>query len=260
MPYPNLEGKHEHEAFITPADFIQFMREHGGLAEVEAPDGVILSFGDSLRDWAEREVDAQPPIGLGLQVIPSSLGRVAIRSNMGIGAPVAVTVLEELAALGVRNFIAIGTAGTLQVSSQPGDLVLCTRAIRDEGVSHHYVGPGKYSEPSSELTGLLRTALSDMGQAFSEGTTWTIDAPYRETVKEARHYRDEGALTVEMEAAALFAVGSLRNIRVASAFVVSDSLAGDVWVPRFGAPEVKAGAAHLFRAALSTLLLPATET
>ena len=36
----------------------------------------------------------------------------------------------------------------------------------------------------------------------------TIDAPYlRETVAEARRYRRQGVLTVEMEAAALFAVG-----------------------------------------------------
>ena len=53
---------------------------------------------------------------------------------------------------------------------------------------------------------------------------------------EARHYADNGVAVVEMEAAALFTVGQVRSVDVASAFTISDSLADGEWVPQFGHP------------------------
>jgi purine-nucleoside phosphorylase len=82
--------------------------------------------------------------------------------------------------------------------------------------------------------------MSDQGVAFQRGATWTIDAPYRETVDEVRHYRANGVLTVEMEAAALFAVATVRGVEAASAFVLSDLLGETEWMPDFGAPQLNA--------------------
>ena len=156
-------------------------------------------------------------------------------------------------ALGVREFLSIGTAGALQTSNQIGDLIICDRAIRDEGVSHHYVAPEKYSYPSPALTQRLHSALMEAGVQPTVGTTWTIDAPYRETVEEVRCYQREGVLTVEMEAAALFAVTQLRGVALASAFVISDSLAELVWKPHFASEVVNAGLLTLYQAARATL-------
>ena len=64
-------------------------------------------------------------------------------------------------------------------------------------------------------------------------STWTIDTPYRETIDEVRHYQADGVLTVEMEAAALFAVGVHRGVDVAAAFVISDLLTEDRWHGQF---------------------------
>ena len=77
--------------------------------------------------------------------------------------------------------------------------------------------------------------LTERGAAFRRGATWTIDTPYRETVEEVRHYRREGVLTVEMEAAALFAVAAVRGVEAASVFVLSDLLGETEWTPEFGA-------------------------
>jgi uridine phosphorylase len=60
----------------------------------------------------------------------------------------------------------------------------------------------------------------------TSGWTWTTDAPYRETAEEIEEYRRRGVLTVEMEAAALFAVACARNVRLASA-VVLDAVFGE---------------------------------
>ncbi len=57
-----------------------------------------------------------------------------------------------------------------------------------------------------------------------------------------------------MEASALFAVASYRGVEIASAFVISDSLADLVWLPRFHDPAVDRGLDALYAAARTTLL------
>ena len=49
----------------------------------------------------------------------------------GIGAPVAVINMEELISCDVKNFIVVGTAGSLQKDLNPGDLMLCNQANID---------------------------------------------------------------------------------------------------------------------------------
>src|SRR5208282_6161811 len=113
--------------------------------------------------------------------------------------------------------------------------------------------PARLATAPAEMSATLGKALDQSGLKFRAGVSWTIDTPYRETVAEARHYQAEGVLCVEMEAAALFAVAEVRGLRLASASVISDSLAELVWVPRFGAPEVQAGLVALYQAALTVL-------
>lgn len=51
-------------------------------------------------------------------------------------------------------------------------------------------------------------------------------------------YRGEGVLTVDMEASALFTVGSCLGVRTGSVFCVSDVLRGDTCEPHFYATDV----------------------
>lgn len=255
MPFPNFEGKHSHEAFFSPHDFVAFKRREGRLPDFVPPRGVIVCYQASLirHVLAVEEVDSIQITAGGFHLLRRTEGRVAISGDFGIGAPAASAVVEELIALGITRFVNIGTAGGLQRDQGIGDIVVCSRAIRDEGVSHHYLPPAKYAEPSAALTARLRRALTDHDVPYTEGTSWTIDTPYRETVAEARHYQAEGVRTVEMEAAAVFAVVRYRGVDAAAAFAISDSLADLVWEPRFSSDEVRRGLERLFRASVSTL-------
>jgi uridine phosphorylase len=255
--YPNFAGKHAEDAMFTPADFADYLRRVGDLEDYQAPTGVVLCYQRSLFNHVLAREGLEPPARRGalhaLRLLPSTDGRVGVLGRFGIGAPAAAAALEELAALGTRCFVSIGTAGSLQRDLEVGDLVLCEAAIRDEGVSHHYLPPAKLATASAELTAALGGALRHAGATYRAGTSWTIDTPYRETVAEARLYQSEGVLCVEMEAAALFAVAEVRRVQVASAFTISDSLAELVWDPRFHGSQVEAGLIELYDAALVAL-------
>lgn len=256
--YPNFAGKHAEEAIFTPADFMAYLQQVGALGPYQPPAGVVFCYQGSLYNHVLRSEGLTPPerrgAPHGILLLPSTAGRVGLLGQFGIGAPAAAAALEELAALGTSRFVSIGTAGSLQRDLRAGDVVLCDAAIRDEGVSHHYLPPAKLITANAAMTGALRAAMTQGGLAFRAGTSWTIDTPYRETVAEARHYQAEGVLCVEMEAAALFAVAEVRGLQVASAFTISDSLADLVWNPQFHGPEVEAGLIALYEAALSALL------
>ena len=131
---------------------------------------------------------------------------------------------------------------------------MCQSAIRDEGVSHHYLPAARLATAPAAIQAALAAALRQAGVGYRGGTSWTIDAPYRETVAEARRYQAEGVLCVEMEAAALFAVAQVRGLQVAAAFAISDSLADLAWDPQFHGPQVEAGLVLLYEAALTALL------
>ena len=158
---------------------------------------------------------------------------VGVTSVGGPGAPFAVIVLEELAALGVRRFVVVGMAGSLRPTLRAGSLVVCDRALRDEGTSHHYVIAGRYAYPSPRLTSALRAVLERRGERYASGPSWTTDAVYRETAAEVRRYRTGGVLTVEMEASAIFTVAGLRGLEAAALFVISDHLDERGWEPKF---------------------------
>jgi uridine phosphorylase len=237
MVFPQLKNKHLYNPMFTPKGYWEYRRKIGKYPKVKIPESVILCYGKRLlmhavKNHKVREVD----IGYGSKsfyIVNKTGNRVGMLGKFGIGSPAAVTALEELIALGVKNFISVGDAGALQRNLKFTDIVVCDRAIRDEGTSHHYMRNSKYSYPSKEMTDRIKAALKKHGIKYSVGTTWTIDAPYRETVREVRQYQKEGVMTVEMEASALFAVAKYRKAKIGSFFTISDSLAELDWKPNF---------------------------
>ncbi len=262
MPYPNFEGKHAHDALTEPAAFVQYWVDQGVLpADHTPPLGVVVLYQRRLLDavLAGPRVSPFAPRGarntafLDLHTFDDTDGTIGVIGGFGIGAPAATSALESLTAIGVQRFVSMGTAGALRPGLDTGDVVVCDRAVRDEGVSHHYLPSALWAEPSSTLTGRLHRCLDAAGLAPTVGSAWTIDAPFRETVAEARHYAEEGVAVVEMEAAALFSVARVRGVEVASAFAISDSLADGEWVPQFGHPRLADSLVRMVPAAVAAL-------
>jgi uridine phosphorylase len=256
MPVPLDPAKYRSKPFFNPADFIGYIRDSGRLGDRPAPEAVILSYQRSLFEHVCRTRRVSPAEGYfshQLRYLEGEGGRIAIAGNFGIGSPAAAVMIEELIAFGVRRFVSVGTAGSLRGDLPPGSLVLCDAAFRDEGTSYHYLPGGGPVYPSETLTGRLRSALVSRGLAFRKGPSWTTDAIYRETPSEILLHSGKGALVVEMEAAALFAVARFRSCLIAACFSVSDTLAELAWRPEFHAETTVEGLEALFEAALEAL-------
>src|SRR4029079_18210299 len=124
----------------------------------------------------------------------------------------AATFLEELIALGCTRFIACGGAGALDRDRAVGHIIVPTAAVRDEGPSYHYRPAGREVVPSPAALAAIEATLRARNIDYRRAKTWTTDAPYRETRAKVARRREEGCATVEMEAAALFAVAQMRGV------------------------------------------------
>ena len=256
MPISNFPNKHTSRPIITPQQHVAYFRQQGFIPDFPIPESVIFCYEGNLLERIANVENVEQVHGIGgeFYLLTETGNRVAVSGNNGIGAPGVSMVLEILIELGVKRFINVGIAGGLQKTSRVGDVVVCTSAIRDEGVSYHYLkDPSVPALPSENLTAALRQTLERDGVRYTEGPTWTIDAFFRETVGEIQHYQQEGVITVEMEAAALFAISTLRGVEMASAFVISDSVADLVWHPQILAQETHESLFRLYQAARATL-------
>jgi nucleoside phosphorylase len=99
------------------------------------------------------------------------------------------------------------------------------RALRDEGTSYHYAAPSEYSEAAPQLIATVTQALAKNGVIAVTGSTWTTDAPFRETTEAIAAARSKGVLAVEMEAAALYAFARAKKLQIICLAHVTNAMA-----------------------------------
>jgi len=256
MGFPNLKNKHAKDSMFTPSEFMAYQKKRGKYPKFKPPVGVIFCYSKSLMEYVLENHKTTKVEGFygEMYLLDETNKKVAIIGKFGIGSPVVATLLEELIAFGVKKFMSIGTAGTLQKNITTGSLMVCEKAIRDEGTSHHYLKHSKYAYASKKITNKIKKSLDKFQQKYFIGTSWTVDAPYRETVSEAKQYQKDGVATVEMEASALFAVAQYRNVELGAIFTISDSLAELQWKPKFHLKKAKKGLEILYKVAIDVLL------
>jgi uridine phosphorylase len=240
---------------FTPRAFVEYaLSLHGRtLDEARLPSTLIATFQASVyRDLVAATTAEQAP-QTPHEVMTVAQGKIGERPvalrKLGIGAPAAVTVLEELIALGVRDILVVGTGGSLQPALPIGSFIMPTSAIREEGTSFHYAPAGSDLAPDPTLAQALAEAVVALGGAVTFGPVWTTDAPYREMRSKVAAYGAMGALAVEMEASALFALAQLRGVRLALLLAVSDELFHE-WRPGFRSAELRAAQKLMAQAAL----------
>ena len=142
-----------------------------------------------------------------------------------VGAPFAVLIAEELFASGCLFLVSLTSAGQIISAGETPYFVIIERALRDEGTSYHYAEPSEYCEVDPRLVAIAADALRKNGLRASIGSSWTTDAPFRETAEAISAARSKGVLAVEMEAAALYAFAHAKNKRVLCLAHVTNTMA-----------------------------------
>jgi DeoD family purine-nucleoside phosphorylase len=139
--------------------------------------------------------------------------------STGMGGPSAAIVISELADLGARRLVRTGTCGALHPALALGELLIATEAIAADGASRA-LGAGERVAADMRLT----TAITAAAGAARAGPVASTDLFYDGPEGEEQRWIEAGALAVEMETAALFALAQRRGLQAASLLVVSDLL------------------------------------
>lgn len=141
-------------------------------------------------------------------------GRPAGIVGCAVGAPFAVLIAEELFACGCRLLISVTSAGQIAAAGEPPYFVIIDRALRDEGTSYHYATPERFARADPPVIAAAASVVTKVGVSAVIGSSWTTDAPFRETAAAIEAARAAGILAVEMEAAALYSFARRRNAAV----------------------------------------------
>ncbi|MHA2042792.1 MAG: uridine phosphorylase [Candidatus Thorarchaeota archaeon] len=98
--------------------------------------------------------------------------------STGIGGPGTAIAVEELANVGVRNFIRVGSCATLKEEINIGDLIISTAAVRLDGTSKQYVRPEYPASASYEIVMALVEAADSLGIRYHLGISASTDSFY----------------------------------------------------------------------------------
>src|SRR5436190_10856981 len=143
----------------------------------------------------------------------------------GMGGPSTAIVVEELVQLGVRRFLRVGTAGSLQEEIALGELILAVSAVPADGTSREYTG-GEPHAPTAdwELVHGAVHAAKGLGARLHVGPVATCDTFYDPDQDRVKRWSERGVLAVEMEAATLFTLASLRGVGAGCLLVASNTV------------------------------------
>jgi len=231
MSFPNQPEKHANESILKADDIVSYRARLGRMPDLNSPKAALFCLERGMPQRMRWRVPVRKAGSMNADLHETKRTKtpVAILTNFGGGAPIVTELAEELVVMGIQKMILVTWGGTLQPDLNPGDIVICNRAIRDDGTSHHYLPSEKYIDADAGLVEKLVMAIRSLDADPTTGTTWTTDAPYRETRAEVQQYQNEGVKVVEMESSGLFTIGQVRNIQTASVVVVMDSLATFEW-------------------------------
>ena len=236
MPCPLVPKKYKYSSLASPEQLVRNKDKNA------LPSRVVLCFSKSaayaLRktQYFEKTISLYQT-GLHLDLYKKKQDqkeiRVGVINDFGIGASASVLCLEMLRVRGAKEFISLGIVGSLNPNLKIGEKVFIVKAFRDEGCSYHYKASSPYIKlPHNRLKFFEKIKLKPV-------TSWTTDAPCRETKEEVLYFQSQGVNCVEMESSALMAVGEHYGLSAFCLGVVSDHLTPKGWMPQLSHPAIK---------------------
>jgi uridine phosphorylase len=158
-------------------------------------------------------------------------------TSTGIGCPSTAIAMEELARVGAKTFIRIGTCGTFQDYIENGDIAIFDSAARYDGASHLYAPPQFPAVATHEVVSACIQASKNLGYPYHVGTTKSADTFYAKKPvgysfndfwqSDWEHFADDlRRLNIyfgEMEASVIFVLARVWGLRAGGISVVLQS-------------------------------------
>ncbi|WP_291859933.1 nucleoside phosphorylase [Bradyrhizobium sp.] len=216
---PILDNKRTSSPSVfAPAALLREARRQKKLAAADVPGVCILDpDGDIVRTLRAagrtKRFESWPCYHTELDCFSLGGREIGIVGRV-VGSSFAVLVAEQLFASGCRLLVSLTSAGQIVPSGAPPYFVIIDRALRDEGTSYHYAPPAEFADADLALVATASKAMSAHQPRCVVGSSWTTDAPFRETLEAIEAARDNGILAVEMEAAALYTFASAAGVRI----------------------------------------------
>lgn len=235
----NLNAK---EPIVTAEKLLEHKRAYGHLGDFKSPETVLVFYQSSTMQYLlKQHPEFEPSHAVTHFYIDKSDASVGILGDWGVGAPGLAIKMEELIALGAKRFIAIGTAGGLMNAHKIADLIICSKALGEDGVAHLYLPEGKsIAEADLEMIEQWNSFATERElPSFQTGMAWSFSAIFRETIADVMRVNELGCTVVEMEAATLYAIAQEKGVQALTLFVISDSITQEAWVPRIKEPAVR---------------------
>lgn len=207
---------------------IKNMQPHIRCADKDTAEFVILP-GDPARVEIARDI-LDDPTDIAFNREYKSIsgyykGLKVLVVSTGIGGPSIGIAVEELKNIGVKTLIRIGSCGALQDNIKLGDLIIANGVVRNDGLSDTYIEKGYPAVPDPALLFALQQAAEELDYSYHTGLIRSHDSFYTDRENEIDQYWSaKGILGSDMESSALFVIGGLRGLQVASILnVVVDS-------------------------------------
>ena len=142
-----------------------------------------------------------------------------------VGSSYVVLVAEQLFVSGCKLLISVTSAGIINQPDNSKRFALITSAVRDEGTSYHYLPPEKPALINQGLFEMLNSVEENSDCPYFNGTSWTTDAPFRETSSAILEMKRKNITCVEMEASALYALSEVKQYNILCFAHLTNSMA-----------------------------------
>lgn len=172
--------------------------------------------------------------------------RILVMST-GIGGPATAIAVEELARLGVKVMIRVGTCGSIIPKARVGSVIIADAAVRMEGTSAQYVQSGYPAAATPGVVLALCDAARSLNTVVTVGVAASTDSFYvgqgrksfggyfpSEKAGLVADLRQARVLCFEMEAATLFTLGRLFGVSTGAVFAVVANRATNEFRPGAG--------------------------
>jgi uridine phosphorylase len=209
----NTTGKRQYHLKVQPGDVADYVLLPGDPARV-------LMIAEHIDNPAEAAYNRE------YRTITGSYHGIGVSAtSTGIGCPSAAIAVEELANVGAKRFIRVGSSAAFIPGIRTGDIIINTGTMRLDGTTAAYVDPGFPAVPDHFLVRALIDAAGDLaaerGFGVHVGINASSDAFYAETPEVVENLMKHNITNIEMESSAIFTIAHLRKLTAAMVCAVS---------------------------------------